>query len=275
MERCDEEWNCEFVDEECEEGGTEGKEGDGEWSDWGECDTIEGRRVRERCTEEFGCEEEQEECDREIAWSDWGPCDEGLQSRIKRQRDIIVEEEVMECFTGEWGVWGECRKEKWGNVKERKRCSLRWGCETEELSCGGTSELWYWTKWSECAVGFRSRQRCSPQGDFCFYEDVECEGSEEEYKWSEWGECQSGFQEREKCQDGECLIETKMCKGAIWTDWGACDSDGRQSRMIMELDVTVTEDRICSSDSWEEEMTDIYDSWEEESYSIDDGYWGQ
>ena len=53
--------------------------------------------------------------------------------------------------------------------------------------------------------------------------------------------------------------------GHLWFRW--------PPRMIMdmELDVTITEDRICS---WEKEMTVSYDSWEEVSDSFDDSYWG-
>ena len=66
-----------------------------------------------------------------------------------------------------------------------------------------------------------------------------------------------------------------MCKGAIWTDWGYCGSDGRQSRTITAMDVTVTEDRICTSDTWTEEIKS-HDSWDEEmTDSYDDSYWGQ
>jgi len=269
-ERCDEEWNCELQDEECADQGV--LKYSEEWSEWGECDKVEGRRTRGRCTEDFGCEEEQVECDRELSWSGWGPCKNGLQMRSKCLGDHCVEEELQECFSSDWGEWGECKH----GHQERTRCTAAFGCESEERRCGAgaSSESWDWTDWSKCnEEGFQSRQRCSPEGESCFFEDRECGENEQDNKWTEWGECKSGFQEREKCEGNYCVLDTKKCISAddksIWTEWGSCGADGRQARLGLNAEFTVTEDRPCDDDEWwmgpEEEVVD-YDDW-------NDGYW--
>ena len=56
-------------------------------------------------------------------------------------------------------------------IEEDRSCLSNdwWGVDEK------ATELGNWTKWSECSEGFRSRKRCSPEGDGCHYEDVECD----------------------------------------------------------------------------------------------------
>lgn len=274
-ERCDEEWNCETQDEECEV--KRSGRMNNEWSEWGECDNVLGRRTRERCTEDFGCEEEEEECDRKLSWSDWGPCENGLQVRQKCLGANCVEEEVQECYSNEWGEWGECNNGK----QERTRCTWKFGCESEEQKCGLALEAWHWTKWTECDNdGFQSRQKCSHTGQPCFYEDRECGENDQDNKWTEWGECKSGFQEREKCEDNYCTLDTRTCSSpeddSVWTDWGSCGEDGRQARMGWNSEFTVSDERLCEDEDhqhdggwWTEEEGDEMSL----DYEFDDGYW--
>ena len=277
-ERCDEEWNCEMQDEECTDQVL--LKYSKEWSEWGECDKVEGRRTRERCAADFGCEVEEEECDRGLSWSEWSPCQNGLKMRGLCVEDYCVEEELVECLSTEWGEWEECRDGKQG----RTRCTEKFGCESEERRCGVTEspKSWAWTRWTECSEeGFQSRERCSPEGETCFFEDRECGENDEENKWTEWGECKSGFQEREKCDGSYCILDTKKCMSAddksVWTEWGSCGDDGRQARLGWNLDpeFTVIDDRPCDdegdwgvlSDEVVFDFEDMNDYWE-----FDDGY---
>jgi len=252
-EKCDEEFNCDWEEEECLH-----ETLDEEWSVWGICNLGTLRRMRERCSSQYGCEEQEEDCedavDKELgigegSWGAWKPCVEGLKTRSKcvESEGMGVgrcsEEEVMACFTNFWSKWGDCKAGK----QERSKCGASTGCETEQRACGDALLSGQWSLWGRCKDGFRSRQRCNGEGLDCFYEDEEC-ANDREAKWLDWTKCEDGLQERERCREAECEAEVRQCEGqgqVHWTDWS--DSTGMwtdeiSDSAIFEWDVWASED---------------------------------
>ena len=71
-ERCDENFDCDWEEEECE---VETQDTEASWTEWSECDEA-GWHSSERYNENMELEWEEEECkNTEASWSVWGVCD--------------------------------------------------------------------------------------------------------------------------------------------------------------------------------------------------------